>query len=263
MATDQREIDERIQTYYGEVFDEEARLTSRSAQGPLEFARTQEIVRRHVPEGSILDIGGGAGVHARALVDGGYDVTLIDPVSRHVAQARAAGVRASVADARDLPFEDAVFDAALMLGPLYHLASSADRQAALREAHRVVHPGGHVFAAGLSRYIAFGKVSLARAMPEELPGEWAALITGGAPVSGMRFPAGHYHTAEELHAELEEAGFSEVSVVGLEGPAGLYLETVAEADAELSDAALELARAAEAVPGIRDFSAHLIGIGRA
>ncbi|MFD5214815.1 hypothetical protein [Microbacterium sp. NPDC058345] len=99
-------------------------------------------------------------------------------------------------------------------------------------------------------------------MPQELPGEWAALITEGRPVSGMRFPAGHYHTAEELHAELEEAGLSDVSVVGLEGPAGLYLEGIAEADAGVTEAALELARAAEAVPGIRDFSAHLIGVGR-
>ncbi|MFD5214814.1 methyltransferase domain-containing protein [Microbacterium sp. NPDC058345] len=59
-----------------------------------------------------------------------------------------AGVRASVADARELPFADAAFDAALLLGPLYHLASSTDRRAALREAHRVVRTGGHVLAAG-------------------------------------------------------------------------------------------------------------------
>lgn len=261
-TAEQREIDERIQAYYGEVFDEESRLTSRSAQGPLEFARTQEIIRRHVTSGRILDVGGGSGVHARALMGAGYDVALIDPVPRHVVQAQAVGVRASVADARELPFDDASFDAVLMLGPLYHLGSSADRFAALCEAHRVVRPGGRILAAGLSRYVAFGKVSLARDTPEKLPGDWAALITQGAPVQGMRFPAGHYHTSEELHVELEEAGFSDVAVIGLEGPAGLYLEGLPEADARLSDAALELARAAEAVPGIRDFSAHLIGIGR-
>lgn len=93
--TDQEDIDARIQTYYQEMFDEHVRLTTRSAQGPLEFQRTQEIIREHVPVGRVLDVGGGAGIHARALAEAGYDVEMIDPVPRHVEQARAVGVRAS------------------------------------------------------------------------------------------------------------------------------------------------------------------------
>lgn len=194
MTERQDAIDERIQTYYGEVFDENVRLTTRSPQGPVEFLRTQEIIRAHVPAGRILDIGGGAGIHARALQHAGYDVDLIDPVPRHVDQAQRAGIRAQAADARELPFSDAVFDAALMLGPLYHLASHDDRLKAISEAARVVRPGGFVFAAGLSRYIAFGKTTLGRSVPQPYPEEWVALAADGAPASGMRFPAGHFHT---------------------------------------------------------------------
>lgn len=262
MTERQDAIDARIQTYYGEVFDEDARLTTRSPQGPVEFLRTQEIIRAHVPAGRVLDIGGGAGIHARALQDAGYDVDLIDPVARHIDQAQAVGVRAQIADARELHFDDDVFDAALMLGPLYHLASRDDRLKAISEAARVVRPGGFVFAAGLSRYIAFGKTTLGRPVPEPYPGEWVTLAADGVPVSGMRFPAGHFHGAEELEAEVTAAGLVVLDVVGVEGPAGGLLESLESAGEELIDAALLIARTAASLPGIRDMSAHLIAISR-
>jgi len=259
-SADQQDIDARIQTYYGEVFDEHVRLTTRSAQGPLEFQRTQEIIRAHVPGGRVLDIGGGAGIHSRALMDAGYEVEMIDPVVRHVEQAQEAGVRASVGDARELEHADQSFDAAILLGPLYHLASREDRLGALREAARVVRAGGVVLAAGLSRYVAFGAASLGRPVPTPIPGEWAGLIADGTPGSQLRFPAGHFHTAEELEDEVADAGLDVLEVVGVEGPAGLFLEQAGEVSAEVRDAALAIARAASAVPGIRDQSAHLIAV---
>jgi hypothetical protein len=38
------------------------------------------------------------------------------------------------------------------LGPLYHLASRADRTTAIREAARILRPGGAPFAAAISRW---------------------------------------------------------------------------------------------------------------
>ncbi|MEJ1087559.1 class I SAM-dependent methyltransferase [Microbacterium sp. Mu-80] len=258
----QQDIDTRIQSYYGEIFDENVRLTTRSAQGPLEFARTQEIIRARVASGSVLDIGGGAGVHARALADAGFSVELIDPVPRHVEQARGVGLSAHVADARDLPFADASFDSAIMLGPLYHLATPDARLLALREAKRVVRPRGYVFAAALSRYIAFGKATLGRPVPDPYPGEWLRLAATGAPSDGMRFPAGHFHTAEELEAEVGAAGLDVLEVVGVEGPAGALLESLQNAGEQVADAALTIAKTASSLPGIRDMSAHLLAIAR-
>ncbi|MEV0698474.1 class I SAM-dependent methyltransferase [Saccharopolyspora sp. NPDC050389] len=46
---------------------------------------------------------------------------------------RAAELRFSVGDARDLPFDDDGADAVLLLGPLYHLVEREDRVLALRE----------------------------------------------------------------------------------------------------------------------------------
>lgn len=259
-SADQSDIDARIQTYYEKTFDEGTRLTTRSAQGPLEFQRTQELIREHSPLGRVVDIGGGSGVHAKALQDDGYDVHLIEPVRRHVDAARASGLEATLGDARDLPFASETFGVALLLGPLYHLSSASDRLLALTEAARVIKPGGVLFAAALSRHIAFASLSLAQATPAHIPDDWAALLVEGAPSPRLRFPSGHYHTAEELHEEVTKAGFDVYDVVGVEGPAGPLLEMVNDTGEELLDAALTIARAASSVPGIRDQSAHLIAI---
>lgn len=76
----------------------------------------------------ITDIGGASGLHAAALARRGDHVLLIDPVPRHVEAARRYGTfTAQLGDARSLPVDDDSFDAALLLGPLYHLCERSDR----------------------------------------------------------------------------------------------------------------------------------------
>src|SRR5205823_11366909 len=83
---------------------------------------------------------------------------LVDPVATQVARvlespgARAGHITAEVGDARRLAFEEASFNAVLLLGPLYHLTERQDRLTALAGARRVVEPGGPVFAAAISRF---------------------------------------------------------------------------------------------------------------
>src|SRR5262245_59636142 len=96
-----------IRRHYEAEVDEAGRL-DRGA-GRLELARTQEIVRRHLPAPplEVLDVGGGAGVHAAWLADDGHAVHVIDPMPSHVDQAKVlAGpgrrVTAAVGDARRL-----------------------------------------------------------------------------------------------------------------------------------------------------------------
>jgi len=47
----QAAVDARILAYYGEEFDESARLSTRSAQGPLELERTLEVIPATYPVG--------------------------------------------------------------------------------------------------------------------------------------------------------------------------------------------------------------------
>lgn len=100
------ELDPLIVAFYRDRYREDDRLT-RSRPGRLEFVRTQELLRRLLPPAParVLDVGGGTGVHARWLVDDGYEVHVVDPVPQHVEQALAsAGGRfsAAVGDARGL-----------------------------------------------------------------------------------------------------------------------------------------------------------------
>ena len=77
-------------------------------------------------------------------------------------------------------FADGMFDAVLMLGPLYHLCQDAERQQAVREAKRVLRPGGILFAAFLNRYELFRYA--AQHDPELLvrePDVFEALLTTG------------------------------------------------------------------------------------
>lgn len=261
---DQRDLDARIQAYYGGAFDEDARLRSRSAQGPLEHQRVQELVRERVATGSrVLDIGGGTGAHAAALQPGGYVVSLVDPVVQHVSAAADLGIHAQVGDARDLPFDDASFDATLMLGPLYHLRDASDRRRAISEALRVTAAGGWMFAGAISRYIAFGQIFLTCDPAEADTDEWVALLRDGVPSTRLRFPAGHFHTAESLERELLDAGVVDVHVHGVEGPAGVLMEQLPVGiDPELQAAAARLADAASELAGVRDMSGHLMAIGR-
>src|SRR6202000_3468363 len=88
------------------------------------------------------------------------EVHLSDPVPKHVEEANEASrsqasfpiASCAVGDARKIEQDDASADGVLLLGPLYHLTERADRLKSLREAHRVLRSGGHVFAAAISRY---------------------------------------------------------------------------------------------------------------
>lgn len=76
------------------------------------------------------------------------------------------------------------------------------------------------------------------------------------------FPGGHFHDTEELTDELVDAGLIDIEVHGLEGPGGMPLEVERTHDSELRAAAMVLAQRFSTVPGIRDLSQHLLGIGR-
>lgn len=264
-------IDERITDFYTE-YDEASRLHA-TATGRLEFERTRELLRRRLPPAParVLDVGGGPGTHARWLSEDGYEVLLVDPVPKHVEQARAhaPGCSAELGDARDLALPSHSFDAVLLLGPLYHLADRADRLRALREARRVAAPGGLVAAAGISRYSLMQDYTVSAGLsPELLAGEVTQVVRTGSYDGSRGFTVVHFHTAAELAQEAGEAGLSDVSVHGIEGPGWAYVVAAgrfadqAAAGALLADA-IATARLADEHGVFTDASAHVLVVGTA
>ncbi|WP_051944556.1 class I SAM-dependent methyltransferase [Streptacidiphilus rugosus] len=252
--------------FYTDAYDESTRL-HRSAAGRAERLRTLELLERHLPPAPsrVLDIGGGPGVYAAELAAWGHDVTLLDPVPLHRAQAaRYGGFAVAAGDARRLEQADASFDAALLLGPLYHLPVRADRLAALREARRVVRPGGVVAAAVISRHAPLLDGAARGTMDSEAEAErLGASLADGVNDPKTGFTVAYFHTVAELRAEWQEAGLGEADVHGVEGPLWpLLASQLAEDREDLLLAALRTARLTERDPAMIASSAHLLAVGR-
>jgi ubiquinone/menaquinone biosynthesis C-methylase UbiE len=245
---------------------------------PLERARTQELVRRHLapPPGTILDVGGGAGAYSLWLAEAGYEADLVDPVPLHVEQARAASTgrstgqlaSARIGDARALPFADASADALPMLGPLYHLTGRGDRLRALGEALRALRPGGQVFAAAISRFASlidglrgalFDDAAFARIVERDL-GDGQHRNETGNP---RYFTTAFFHHPVELAEEVAEAGFALVDVYAVEGP-GAFLPDFARrwGDPAARARLLAFVREVETEPSLLGLSPHLLAVAR-
>jgi ubiquinone/menaquinone biosynthesis C-methylase UbiE len=250
-------------------YDERARLTD--ALGRLEWDRTLEILARVLPPppARVLDVGGGPGRYSHHLTMLGYEVHLIDPVPKHVAQAREGPLAsAELGDALSLDHDDTTFDAVLLLGPLYHLPDDADRLRALLEAHRVLLPGGRVAVAAISRF-APAIDGLDRGFFEDAT--FREILAGDLRDgrhhnrSGRleHFTTAYFHQPEELEAEMLQAGFRAVEVLGVEGIgwADRDLENRRH-DPDRWDLLMDLLRQLEGEQSLLGASPHLLGVGR-
>lgn len=240
----------------------------------LELVRTQEVLRRHLPAApaSVLDVGGGTGVHADWLLADGYTVQLLDITPRHLEQAmRNLGPRGLIAhrgDARHLPFGNHSFDVVLVLGPLYHLQQHADRVRVLGEARRVVRPGGLVAAAAISRFASlFDGLVREFLFDDDFRQVVERDYTDGRHANPDQrphwFTTAYFHRPEQLAEEIQSAGLSLLELVGLEGLAGWlpHLGSRWENDSD-REVILNATRRIESEPALLGLSAHLLAIAQ-
>jgi SAM-dependent methyltransferase len=272
-------VEDRYATAMHEYYQrgEEAERLDAGTAGPLEFARTQEIVLRHLPAppAVVADVGGGPGRYALWLAGLGYRVLHRDVVPLHVAQLRAAAaadpaagpaVESCVGDARGLDLPDGSVDAVLLLGPLYHLARRADRVQALREARRVVRPGGPVFGAAISRWAARYDGILKLRLYEQVPAMLAAMgpleRTGVIPPLEPGWFTAYTHRPGQLRAEFTSAGLVVADLVSVECGAFLLADLSERmADPDARKVIMDSARAVERVPELMGLGSHLLATG--
>jgi SAM-dependent methyltransferase len=261
--------DDEIAHYYGRG-EEQGRLA-----GPfrLEFARTQELLNRYLPDppAVVLDVGGGPGVYAAWLAEQGYEVHLLDPIELHVRQAREASPRlgsAEIGDARALPYADGAADAVLLLGPLYHLQDRDDRLQALGEARRVLRPGGLLAAAAISRFAAtIDGLRREFLLDPDFEQSVSRSLRDGRGQNPDRkpdrFTTAYLHLPAELEDEVRAAGFDLVGVLAIEGVG----EFVPDAGAWLDDPVrrgvlLRAIERVEAEPALIGASPHILAVAR-
>lgn len=210
----------------------EGRESTRLDSFSLERLRTESILRRHLPKApaTVLDIGGGDGVYAFPLSESGYDVYLVDPMPIHINQAKEKNSKTSaplrsvaVGDARQLSFEDEFADVVLYLGPLYHLTQLEDRLKALREARRVLKPGGIFIGAFISQFTSlidgvrggyFSDPEFKRIVDQDLK----TSLHSNPSSHPAYFTDAYFHHPSDAKNEVSGAGFNQVKLLSIEGP---------------------------------------------
>jgi len=174
----------------------------------------------------VLDLAGGTGDIAALLskkvgANGRVILTDINEAMLDVGRRRledegiVGNVRYTIANAEQLPFGDGEFDAVTIA---FGLRNVTDKNAALKEMHRVLRPGGRVLI-----------LEFSRVQPEPLRAIYDAWSFGALPVLGKliaddedsyRYLAESirkHPPQEELVQMMESAGFEDVSFRNLTG----------------------------------------------
>lgn len=244
---------DRVQAFYDAYVDRE---WTRAERHRTEFAVTWKAITDHLAARRsagtdrtgaaaaarplrIIDIGAGPGRYSLLLSQAGHEVTLVDlspasvEFSRKVTGGRLAGYLCG--SATDLgAFADESFDAALLMGPLYHLLSEADRRRSVSEARRVIVPGGLLFASFISVY--------------------------AEPNSG--FIDAYFIHPSGVTPFMESEGLETLTVLAVEGVASMIEDNVNALQGALWDYWVEVNYRLAADPSLHGGAEHLLYVGR-
>lgn len=165
-----------------------------------------------LPRGAAcIDLGCGTGAFTRRLSAEGFTARGVDISPKSIERATALGGGTfSVADICATGLPPASFDCAVMSGVLHHIPAHEHRLRALREARRLLKPGGHFFSYDPNAHS---------------PSMWLYRD----PRSPLYSSAGKTDnevllTSGQIRQELSAAGFRDVAVRGLSGIAYRYVE---------------------------------------
>ncbi len=223
---------------------------------------------------TVVDIGVGVGHYAELLARKGCLLHLVD-ISQKLLDLTAARLRATnldrqVSSVRQasatevMGLENAIADAVILLGPLYHLCSSAQRQQAVREAARILKPDGLLFAAGINRLAYFR--DLLRSQPEEVVERLAfhqQFLRDGNVDPDRAPPLGYGHlTTQTEFRQLFESEFEQVALIGVESFSVPFSTAINTLDPLQVEAWLDLIAATGETPEGLSMSDHFLYVGK-
>jgi ubiquinone/menaquinone biosynthesis C-methylase UbiE len=244
----------------------------RAERHRTEFAVTLRALAEYLPPppARVLDCGGGPGRYAIELASQGYEVTLFDLSAEclRLAEEKAAEAGVTLAayehgTATDLSrFADESFDALLLMGPLYHLLEESERVQALREARRVLKPGGALFVAFITRQAALRSAAVLEPYwPLEEPDLLELIFSagqlppGGAAESGF---VAYFAHPREVVPLCQGQGFEVRTVLGVEGLVSMIEEQVNALDGAAWEAWMDLNWRVAPDPSLHGGVEHLL-----
>jgi SAM-dependent methyltransferase len=264
-----------VRQYYAS-FGEREWLRLDSDEGVIEFRVNTHYLDQHLPQsGRILDLGGGPGRYSEWLAARGHRGVLTDLSPELLALARERVVsplidEISEADARDLSrWDDASFDAALVLGPLYHLPDESDREQVVAEVCRVVRPGGLVAFALIPVYAFIRRTATIADECRHLSDEAFVhrLMTAGAFDNDLpgRFTHGWGTRPEAVAPWFERFGLETIALIASEGFAAFIEPSFAamrEREPRAFETAMRLIIETAADPSLLGSAKHLLYLAR-
>lgn len=230
-----------IEDYYSD-YSEHDRI---SHENSIERIRTQNILSRYIPKNSksVIDIGGGTGIHSFYLADKGYEVSLIDYVPYHIeivnkenSKRKKKLKEISLGDARDLKYKDSSFDVALLFGPLYHLCQKEERIQAIQETLRVLKDDGIAFIAIISKFASlFDGYKYNFIIDPDFRIILDNDIKNGNHINQKEKPQyfmnTFFHSMDDILIEVKEAGYQVKKLIAVEG----FSNTIIDAEENMKD----------------------------
>jgi ubiquinone/menaquinone biosynthesis C-methylase UbiE len=242
---------------------------------PVEFAITCRYLRRYTPIGSVVaDVGVGVGHYAELLARMHCLVSLVD-VSQNLLKAaherliaaglgdRVSSVHRASASRLDC-LASSHFDLLLMLGPFYHLRDPAERAEAVKEARRILKPGGILFAAGVNRLAYLRDLFRENAQGILSRKEFhKRFLVDGKLDPEHAPPIGYAHltTVAEFRA-LFAGAFEELVLAGTDSFTTVWQGKLVDLPAEAKEAWLDLVEETGRSPEGLGQSDHFLFIGR-
>ena len=240
----------------------------------LEYDLTWRYLDQYLPaQGTLLEIGAATGRYTVPLAKRGYSLTAVDLSAANLEVCRKAlteaglqdHVRLIQADVRDLAgVPEAEFDAALLMGPLYHLGQESDRKLALHQVFMRLQDSGILFSTFISRLGIMG--DLIKDLPNWVEDQVAVrshLQTGKRPDEyprgGFR---GYFAQAAEIAPLHQALGFETLALAGVEPAISADDESYNRLAGEQRRRWLELLYEISRDPSILGASRHLLYIGR-
>lgn len=240
----------------------------------LEHDLTWRYLEQFLPaEGAVLEVGAATGRYTLELAKRGYLLTAVDlsPGMLEDCRKKITGeglegqVQFVAADARDLGAVDRRdFDAALLMGPLYHLIFESDRKLALTQARDRLRSGGVLFSAFISRYGVMGDLMQNNPGWIEDQKEVQSVLAKGRrpddyPRSGFR---GYLARPAEIVPLHEAVGFETLILAGVEPVISADDESYNQLQGEQRKQWLDLFYEISTEASILGASRHILYIGK-
>lgn len=244
--------------------------------GLIEFERTKEILLEELPKPSavVYDIGGAYGEYAYWLASLGYEVYLYDLAEEHIRLAGALAHDApaplrgmEVADARSIPRPDASADAILLFGPLYHIVEAEERRRCLDECRRLLKPGGKLITTNITCFATALKYTECYDTKPALDDDAHYRMIESTVRTGLHrgneIGLVYFHRPDELRREVAAAGFAEVELHGVIGPAWI-VRNIDEIwpDPLKREAVMRIVRLLDREESLMGFSTHFLSVSR-